>query len=1020
MTVTQDANKVSQTPDALRFAVEGLSCASCVGRAEKALSGVAEVTSASVNLATKTAEVEGNTLSAHDLAAALDEAGYPAVRRSVSLEIEGMTCASCVNRVEKALASAPGVVSAAVNLATSRAEIEVLAGAPSQEEASIAAAMQASTETGYPARRLGRRPTLTLDGSRLRFAVEGLSCASCVGRAEKALSGVAQVTSANVNLATKTAEVQGTALSAHDLAAALDEAGYPAARRSVSLEIEGMTCASCVSRVEKALASAPGVVSAAVNLATSRAEIEVLAGAPSQEEASIAAAMQASTETGYPAHRPGMSAGYSAADEDHVPLRPAERQAKERALTWRNFVIAGVLTAPVFVLEMGGHLIPAFHMWVQATIGQTTSWLLQFVLTSLVLIWPGRKFFQKGLPGLIKGRPDMDALVAMGAGAAWLYSSVATFAPSLLPEASRAVYFEAAAVIVTLILLGRFLEARAKGEAGAAIQKLLDLQAKTAWVERSGRFVELAIEDVTVGDRLQLRPGETVAVDGRVVSGQSNVDESMISGEPLPVAKSEGDGLVAGTINGQGSLVYQAEGVGSDTMLARIIRMVEQAQGSKLPVQDLVNRISAWFVPAVMVIAAATLLIWVLAGAPINQALVAAVSVLIIACPCAMGLATPTSIMVGTGRAAQLGVLFRKGAALQSLNQAEVVAFDKTGTLTQGRPELTHFETQPGFDEEGLLAQVASVEAASEHAIAEALVRAAKARGLELPERQSFEAVPGYGVVSEVADQRMTIGAARLMQRDGIALGALEERADSLAHQGVTPLFVAVNGKLAALVGVSDPLKPSSQAAVAALQASGRKVAMITGDAQGTAEAIAATLGIDSVRAEVLPDGKVRAIEELRAEHGKLAFVGDGINDAPALASADCGLAMGSGTDVAIESADVVLVSGDLSAVTRALQLSRATMANIRQNLIWAFGYNLVLIPVAAGLLYPSFGLQLSPVLAAGAMAASSVMVVTNALRLRWVGQPGSDTRPGGDEPTTGPTTGPMTGHVVAPASEAA
>ncbi len=987
MAAFQDLSQDPKASDTLRFEVEGLNCASCVGRAEKALGGLEAVGSVTINLANKMAEVEGEALSAADLAAALDDAGYPAARRSASLEIEDMTCASCVARVEQALASAPGVVSAAVNLATSRAQIEVLAGSSQQEEASIAAAAKASSDAGYPAYRLGRTVSQSLDGSRLRFAVEGLSCASCVGRAEKALSGVEAVSEASINLATKTAEVQGQALKAADLAAALDEAGYPAARRSASLEIEGMTCASCVARVEQALASAPGVVSAAVNLASSQAEIEVLAGSQQQEEASIAAAERASTAIGYPAHwrRP--------AGEGEAAARPslAERQSSDQAAAWRKFLIAAVMTAPVFILEMAGHAIPAFHMWVHATIGQTASWLLQFLLTSLVLVWPGRQFFQKGLPALAKRRPDMDALVALGAGAAWLYSSVATFAPSLLPADSRAVYFEAAAVIVTLILLGRFLEARAKGKAGAAIQKLLDLQAKTAWVQQGNGFVERPIEAVVVGDRLQLRPGETVAVDGRVVRGHSNLDESMISGEPLPVAKSEGDTVVAGTINGQGSLVYEAEGVGSDTMLARIIRMVEQAQGSKLPVQDLVNRISSYFVPAVMLIAAATLLIWLLAGAPLNQALVAAVSVLIIACPCAMGLATPTSIMVGTGRAAELGVLFRKGAALQSLNQAEMVAFDKTGTLTQGRPELTHFEPQPGFDEQRLLAQVAAVEAASEHAIAEALVRAAQDRKLDLPEREAFQAIAGFGVDASVGGQRLLIGAARLMQRDGLALGDLESRADKLAHQGVTPLFVAVDGKLAALIGVSDPIKPSSAAAIAALKAAGRKVAMITGDAQGTAEAIAARLGIDSLRAEVLPDGKVAAIEELRAQHGKLAFVGDGINDAPALASADCGLAMGSGTDVAIESADVVLISGDLSAVTRAFDLSRATMANIRQNLVWAFGYNLVLIPVAAGLLYPSLGWQLSPALAAGAMAASSVMVVTNALRLRWVGRRPAD-----------------------------
>ncbi len=969
----------------LRFGVEGLSCASCVGRAEKALSGVAGVDEASINLATKTAQVTGEGLDAAALSAALQDAGYPAALRAQRVEIEGMTCASCVGRVEAAMKGAPGVVEVAVNLASGSAELSVLAGAPEQEEASIQAALKASTDLGYPAHLPGRALP-SLDGHLLRFSVEGLSCASCVGRAEKALSGVAGVDEASINLATKTAQVTGEGLDAAALSAALQDAGYPAALRAQRVEIEGMTCASCVGRVEAAMKGAPGVVEVAVNLASGSAELSVLAGAPEQEEASIQAALKASTDLGYPAHLPGQAVG--AGQATAAPLTPAQRQAREQAQSLRRFVIAALLTAPVFALEMGSHLVPAIHMWVNQTIGQPASWLLQFVLTSAVLAWPGRKFFLKGLPGLVKGRPDMDALVAIGAGAAWLYSSFATFAPSLLPEASRAVYFEAAAVIVTLILLGRYLEARAKGQAGAAIQKLLDLQAKTAWVERGGRFVEQPLEAVVVGDRLQLRPGETVAVDGRVQEGKSYVDESMISGEPLPVAKTLGDTLVAGTINGQGSLVYLAEGVGSDTMLARIIRMVEQAQGSKLPVQELVNRISAWFVPAVMVLAVLTLAVWLLAGAPLNQALVAAVAVLIIACPCAMGLATPTSIMVGTGRAAELGVLFRKGAALQALDKAQVVAFDKTGTLTKGQPELTHFELQEGFEEASLLALVAAAEQASEHAIAAALVRAAEQRGLALPERQSFQAIAGFGIESEVAGQQLLIGAERLMQREGIALGDLGARANTLARQGVSPLFVAVDGRLAALVGVSDPIKPSAKAAVAALQTSGRQVAMITGDAQGTADAIAAQLGIAHVKAQVLPDGKVAAIQALQAQHGRLAFAGDGINDAPALASADVGIAMGSGTDVAIESADVVLVSGDLSAVTRAFAISRATMINIRQNLAWAFGYNVLLIPVAAGLFYPWLGWQLSPVLGAGAMAASSVMVVGNALRLRWAGKP--------------------------------
>jgi Cu+-exporting ATPase len=514
----------------------------------------------------------------------------------------------------------------------------------------------------------------------------------------------------------------------------------------------------------------------------------------------------------------------------------------------------------------------------------------------------------------------------------------------------------------------------------------MGLRARTALVVRDGVAEEVAVDAILPGDLIRVRPGERVAVDGTVTEGASWIDESMLTGEPVPVSKEPGAEVTGGTVNGTGSLTFRATRVGRDTTLAQIIRMVEEAQSARLPVQDLVNRITAVFVPVVMAVAALTVGAWLVFGPEpaLTHALVAGVAVLIIACPCAMGLATPTSIMVGTGRAAELGVLFRKGDALQSLHEARVVAFDKTGTLTLGRPELVALETAPGFDEDRVLALAAALETRSEHPIAGAVVRAARARGAPLPEPESFASDTGFGLSGRVADREVLVGARRLMEKHGIATGALDAPEAVQAGRGRTPLFVAVDGKVAAVLAVADPIKPGTPAAVAALHALGLEVAMITGDNRATAEAIAADLGIDRVVAEVLPEGKVAALESLR-DGRRVAFVGDGINDAPALAAADVGLAIGTGTDVAIESADVVLVSGDIGGVVNAFRVSTRTMSNIRQNLFWAFGYNVLLIPVAAGVLHPFGGPLLSPMLAAGAMALSSVFVLTNALRLRWI-----------------------------------
>jgi P-type Cu+ transporter len=738
----------------------------------------------------------------------------------------------------------------------------------------------------------------------------------------------------------------------------------------ITIGVEGMTCASCVKRVENAIAAVPGVSSVAVNLATERATIDLGGGEPD-----LSGIESAITKAGYKPLRLA----------DETPERRDEAKTQEFAALKRDVIIAAVLTIPLFVIEMGGHAYPPFHHWLLGFIPMQWLYVGYFVLASIVLFGPGRRFFVKGVPALLRGAPDMNSLVALGTSAAYLYSSIVTFLPALLPVSARNVYFEAAAVIVTLILVGRLLEAGAKGRTSQAIKRLVGLQAKSARVVRGDEIVDLPIGQVAVDDIVIIRPGEKIPVDGEVAEGSSYVDESMISGEPVPVLKATGDSVIGGTINKTGGFRFKATRVGGDTMLAQIIRLVEQAQGGKLPIQAMVDQVTAWFVPAVMGVAAITFVVWAVFGPEpaYTFGLVNAVAVIIIPCPCAMGLATPTSIMVGTGRAAEFGVLFRKGEALQALRDVDIVALDKTGTLTQGAPEMTDFIVTEGFDEDQTLALIAAAESGSEHPIADAIVRAARERGLSLPKLEQFDTVTGSGVVATVDNREIEIGADRYMAGLGLDISGFADRLSRLGEQGKTPILAAVDGSIAAIVAIADPVKPTSREAIDRLHAMGLKVAMITGDNAHTANAIARELGIDHVVAEVLPAGKVEAVEQLKAGGRKLAFVGDGINDAPALATADVGIAVGTGTDVAIESADIVLVGGDMRGTVQAIAISRATISNIRQNLVWAFGYNVLLIPVAAGVLYPAFGILLSPVLAAGAMALSSVCVLANALRLK-------------------------------------
>ena len=803
------------------------------------------------------------------------------------------------------------------------------------------------------------------------LSIEGMTCASCVGRVEKALKKVYGVEKAEVNLATEKALIHASQpLDRALLIKAVQRAGFDvAAIQPIELSIDGMTCASCVTRVEKALKKVSGVEQANVNLATERAWIQPNATVSSQD---LIRAIQ--------------KAGYDAKLLQHDSNEQHDKKNLEQQQLKRDLVISLILALPVFILEMGSHMIPAFHMWVMHNIGQQQSWLIQFALTTLVLLLPGRRFYQKGIPALLRCAPDMNSLVAVGTLAAYSFSLVATFMPQLLPEGTVHVYYEAAAVIVSLILLGRYFEAKAKGRTSQAIQHLIGMQAKTARIHRDGQIIEVPVAEVSSNTIVEIRPGERIPVDGEVIEGHSYIDESMITGEPVPVAKQIGNQVVGGTINQNGTLNIRATAIGEASVLAQIIRMVEQAQGSKLPIQALVDKVTMWFVPAVMLLAALTFIVWFIFGPEpaLTFGLVNAVAVLIIACPCAMGLATPTSIMVGTGRGAEMGVLFRKGEALQLLQDVKVVAVDKTGTLTEGKPILTDFHVQSGFDADQVFVLLASVEAKSEHPIALAIVQAATEKQVSLLPVTEFDSITGSGIEALVNGQRIQIGASLYMQQIGLDVSAFNAEAARLGQEGKTPIYMAIDQQLAAIVAVADPIKDTTFAAIAALHQLGLKVAMITGDNRHTAQAIAARLQIDHVVAEVLPEGKVDVVRELQQQFGRVAFVGDGINDAPALAQADVGIAIGTGTDVAIEAAEVVLMSGNLQGVPNAIALSKATIRNIRQNLFWAFIYNIALIPIAAGVLYPFAGILLSPIFAAGAMALSSVFVLGNALRLKY------------------------------------
>jgi Cu+-exporting ATPase len=810
------------------------------------------------------------------------------------------------------------------------------------------------------------------EGRRLDIPITGMSCASCASRIQDTLSGMPGVSGASVNFAAERATVQYDPLkvSVDDFLGAIKDLGYSATVTKQTFPIKGMTCASCAARVQEALGSLEGVLSAGVNFATERATVEYI---PSQ--VGIREFKRTVKDAGY-------KLVTVAEGEDIVEKEKREREAVYLKLK-RKLITGVVLTVPIFVLVFWERLgLNALY-----EIPRQTNFLLQFLFQTPVQFWIGWQFYTGAVAAARHRTSNMNTLIAVGTSAAYIYSITATFFPSVFEVKGYAahVYFDTAAAIIVLILLGRLLEARARGHTSEAIKKLIGLQAKTARVIKNGIEVAVPIEDVEAGDVVVVRPGEKIPVDGVIKEGYSSVDEAMITGESIPAEKKAGDTVIGATINKTGTFKFEASKVGRDTMLAQIINMVQEAQGSKPPIARLADRIAAYFVPAVMGIATVTFFVWYFFGpAPaFTYAVLNFIAVLIIACPCALGLATPTSIMVGTGKGAEHGILIRGGESLETAHKINAIVFDKTGTLTKGEPAVTDILAHESATEKDLVFYAASSEKGSEHPLGEAIVKRAAEMEVTLEGPSEFRAVPGHGIKAKVDGKNILLGNEALMNDESITLDGLKVKASMLAAEGKTPMFVAIDGHAAGIISVADTLKEGSVDAVKKLQALGIEVIMLTGDNRRTGEAIAKEAGIGRVLAEVLPEQKANEVKKLQAEGRVVAMVGDGINDAPALAQADVGIAIGTGTDVAMEASDITLIKGELKGVVTAIALSKATLRNIRQNLFWAFAYNTTLIPVAAGVLYPFFGILLSPIFAAAAMGMSSVTVVTNALRLR-------------------------------------
>jgi Cu+-exporting ATPase len=818
----------------------------------------------------------------------------------------------------------------------------------------------------------GFNPALEL--ARVKIPVIGIDCVTCIETIERAIESVPGVQKVTVSLANEIAAVEYDPQQASllDLVNAIKSTGYRTGGAKIRIGIQDLRCASCVSFIEDELRLTPGVISATVNVGTQEATIEYL-----PELTSVGQLKKVIESWGYKT-RPAASEE----PEDKVK----EEQEREYKSLLAKFWFAAIVSIPV-LLTAYPQYVPIVRDWSMETLRLV--WGGAAILTLPVLFWSGSGFFTGAVAALKHRSANMNTLIATGTAAAWLYSTVAILFPSIFPEGTSEPFYDVVSVVIALVVLGQALELRAKGRTSEAIKKLMGLQAKTARVVRDGQEMDIPVEEVLVGDIILVRPGEKVPVDGEIVEGSSSIDESMLTGESLPVSKGPGDEVIGATMNKTGAFRFRATKVGKDTALAQIVKMVQEAQNSKAPIARLADVVSGYFVPAVMIIAVLTFVTWFDFGPEprLIFALVTSVTVLIIACPCALGLATPMSLMVGIGKGAENGILIRSGEALQTAQSLDAIVLDKTGTITKGQPELTDVVDDEQWtvnsDENELLRLAASLETVSEHPLAEAIVEGAKARGLTLSDPVGFEAIPGHGVIAEVEGRKVVLGNLKMMKRQNVNLGGLEDQAAQLADDGKTPMYIAIDGQAAGIVAVADTVKEDSAEAIAALQKMGIEVVMITGDNRRTAEAIARQVGINRVLAEVLPEDKAHNVHLLQAEGKKVAMVGDGINDAPALAQADVGLAIGTGTDVAIEASDITLIKGSLRGVVTAIEVSKATMRNIEQNLFGAFIYNAMGLPVAAGVLYPFFGLLLSPLLAGAAMAFSSVTVVGNANRLR-------------------------------------
>ncbi|MEL1134684.1 heavy metal translocating P-type ATPase [Desulfitobacterium sp. THU1] len=806
--------------------------------------------------------------------------------------------------------------------------------------------------------------------------IEGMTCAACAKAVERVTKKLEGVTESNVNLATEKLNIsfEEDKLTVGDIQAAVEKAGYKALTDDVSktLKIEGMTCAACAKTVERVTRKLEGVIEANVNLATEKLSISY--------EPSLVGVSDIKKVI--------EKAGYKAIEEETTVDLDKERKEEERKQLWQRFVISAIFTVPLLYMAMGhmfGEVIGLkLPMFIDPMMNPLNFALVQLLLTTPVMI-AGRKFFKIGFKSLFRGSPNMDSLIAMGTSAAFLYGLYA-IVQIYAGDAAYAnqLYFEAAGTIITLISLGKYLEAVTKGKTSEAIKKLMGLAPKTALVVREGKEVVINIDEVEVGDVIIVKPGEKMPVDGEVIEGNTAVDESMLTGESIPVEKNIGDTIIGASINKNGTIKYRAIRVGKDTALAQIIKLVEDAQGSKAPIAKLADVISGYFVPIVIGIATLSALAWYFIGGQSTVfALTIFISVLVIACPCALGLATPTAIMVGTGKGAEHGVLIKSGVALETTHKIKTIVFDKTGTLTEGKPKVTDVVVANGISQNDLLQLAASAEKGSEHPLGEAIVKGAEEQGLEFKKLESFKAIPGHGIEVDIEGKHLLLGNRKLMIERKVSLENLEETSDRLAEEGKTPMYIAMDNKLAGIIAVADTVKENSKKAIERLHDMGIEVVMITGDNKRTAEAIAKHVGIDRVLAEVLPEDKANEVKKLQDEGKKVAMVGDGINDAPALAQADIGIAIGSGTDVAMESADIVLMRSDLMDVPTAIHLSKSTIRNIKQNLFWAFGYNTLGIPVAMGVLHIFGGPLLNPMFAAAAMSFSSVSVLLNALRLK-------------------------------------